>query len=336
MTQRIGILSLTLMVMVMSLGATSARGIDKLPAERAGQILPAEGKIAFIRDSSLWITNVIGTGQRLIQDAGNAVDVPSWSPDNRQIIFTRRGWITLDLPDRMGGGHTVYDLFIAYLDSAEIGNTFFYFRPTLDLGSRGAQWTTDNKLIFGKDLNANTLNALEPNYQLCRMDPDGSEIEVLRKDYQWYTPGKYMKTPSVNKNGLWAFTVLNENKPAGMAVLPESKLNVPMDSVIMLASKNFDAAGPSWSPDGHWLAYVISDFNNNSVRIATPDLKEHFLVFEPPVSTNVYIAPPSWSPDSKWLTFSTTDGSIWICDITGTRVQRVSGPGQDKFPAGSK
>lgn len=335
MTQRIRIFSLTLMVMVISLGAASAWGIDKLPADRAGHISPADGQIAFLRDSSLWITNVIGTGQRLIQDAGNAVDVPSWSPDNRQIIFSRKGWITLDLPDNMGGGHTVYDLFIAYLDSAEIGNTFWYFRPTLDLGSRSVQWTTDNKLIFEKDLNANTLNILEPNYQLIRMNPDGSEIEVLRKDYQWASPGKHLKTPSLNKNGLWAFTVKNENKPAGMAVLHESKLNMPMDSIIMLANKNFNAAGPSWSPDGNWLAYVISNFDDNSVRIATPDLKEHFLVFEPPVSANVY-GSPSWSPDSKWLTFATTDGSIWICDITGTRVQRVTGPGQDSFPAWSK
>lgn len=334
MTQRIGILGLTLLVM--SLGAASISGIDKLPADRAGLILPAEGQIAFIRDSSLWITGVTGTGQRLVQDCRNAVDRPSWSPDNREIIFTRKGGVNLKSPDGMGGFYAVYDLFIAYLDSAEVGNTFYYFRPTQDLGSRSAQWTPDNKLVFAKDLNTNTLSVLEPNYQLVRMNPDGSEIEVLRKDYQWYTPGQYMRFPSVNKNGLWAFMVMNEMQPAGMAVLPESRLNMPMDSVVMLAAKNPQVATPSWSPDGNWLAYVVNDFTNNSVRIASPDLKEHFLVFEPPVSTNLYTAPPSWSPDSKWLTFSTTDGSIWICDITGSRLQRITGPGQDKFPAWSK
>ena len=336
MKQRIGLNGLTVLVVIMCLGVTSAWGIDKLPAERAGNISPAEGQLAFIRDSSLWITSVSGTGQRLVQDCRNAVDHPSWAPGNREIIFTRKGGVNFAAPDGMGGFHTVYDLFIAYLDSAEAGNTFYYFRPTLDLGSRGAEWTPDNKLIFSKDLNANVLNAGEPNYQPIRMNPDGTEIEVIRKDYQWYTSGQYMTVPSVNKNGIWAFVAYNKMLPVGMVVLPESKMNMPMDSVVGLATKYPTATGPSWSPDGKWLAYVVNDFTTNSIRIASPDMKEHFLIFEPPVNTNIYPMAPGWSPDSKWLTFSTTDGSVWVCDITGTRTQRVTGPGRDKWPAWSK
>ncbi len=123
---------------------------------------------------------------------------------------------------------------------------------------------------------------------------------------------------------------------AGIAVLPESRLMMPMDSVAMLAAQNLKADAPSWSPDGNWLAYVNVDFDDNSIRIATPDLKEHYLVWEPPPNTFIYPVAPSFSPDSKWLTFSTDDGSIWICDIMGNGTRRVTGPGTDKWPAWSK
>ena len=336
MTKRIGLAALITIFVAVSLGTGQAQTPQKLPAQRAGEILPAQGQIAFVRDKSLWITSVSGTGQRMVQDARNAEGRPSWSLDNRQIIFTRKGGVNLQAPDGMGGFHAVYDLFIAYLDSAETGNAFYYFRPSTDFGSRAAEWDLDGKLTFWKDLNANLLNAGEPNYQLCRMNPDGSDIKVMRHDYQWYTPGLYMTSPSRSKNGLWAFAVINNMAKAGMAVLPEAELNRPMDSIAMLAAKMPQADAPAWSPDGSWLAYVVNDFENNAVMIATPDLKEKFVVFQPPVNTVIYPVPPSWSPDSKWLTFSTDDGSVWIADITGTRVQRVTGPGQDKWPAWSK
>jgi len=85
------------------------------------------------------------------------------------------------------------------------------------------------------------------------------------------------------------------------------------------------------------LAYVNNNLNEGGLYITTPDLKEKYLVFNPPLG-NLYILPvaPSFSPDSKWLTFSTTDGSVWICDITGNGARRLSGPGLDKFPAWSK
>lgn len=336
MTRRIGLAGLILIFLAVSIGTSIAQTPKKLPADRAGEIGPAQGQIAFVRDQSLWITNVTGTGQRLVQDARNADGRPDWSPDNRKIIFTRKGGVNLQAPDGMGGFHAIYDLFIAYLDSAEAGNTFYYFRPSSDFGSRGPQWGPDGTLTFWKDLNANVLNAGEPNYQPCQMNPDGTDIKVMRRDYQWYTPGLYMTSPTKNKYGLWAFTVINNMSKAGMAILPESQLNLPMDSIAKLAAQNPQADAPQWSPDGKWLAYVNNDFETNAVMIATADLKEKFVVFQPPVNTVVYPVPPSWSPDSKWLTFSTDDGSVWIADITGTKVQRVTGPGQDKWPAWSK
>jgi Tol biopolymer transport system component len=76
--------------------------------------------------------------------------------------------------------------------------------------------------------------------------------------------------------------------------------------------------------------------NSPGLFIATPDLSERYLVFEPPVGTFVYPTAPSFSPNSKWLTFATSDGSVWTCDITGSNARRLTGPGTDQFPAWSK
>ncbi|MGH8015627.1 MAG: TolB family protein, partial [Candidatus Zixiibacteriota bacterium] len=102
------------------------------------------------------------------------------------------------------------------------------------------------------------------------------------------------------------------------------------------ARKNAKKVAPALSPDGKWLAYVLNDMNNPGIYIATPDFKEDYIVFMPPVGTSLHTIAPSFSPDSKWLTFSTTDGSIWISDITGGGARRLSGPGMDNFPSWSK
>ena len=72
------------------------------------------------------------------------------------------------------------------------------------------------------------------------------------------------------------------------------------------------------------------------VYITNKDFTEDYLVFAPPVSTYISANPPSFSPDSKWITFSTTDGAIWIVDITGNGARRLTPPGIDKSPAWSQ
>ncbi|HEX2897130.1 MAG TPA: hypothetical protein VHP63_03670, partial [candidate division Zixibacteria bacterium] len=109
-----------------------------------------------------------------------------------------------------------------------------------------------------------------------------------------------------------------------------------LDSLKARARKNLKKVAPSWSPDGKWIACVYNDMNAPGVYVASPDFKENYVVFVPPVGANLYTMSPSFSPDSKWLTFATTDGSIWITDITGSGARRLSGPGLDTSPSWSK
>lgn len=315
---------------------TPGLSAEKLPAEKAGEISRPSGQIAFAREKSIWVMNADGSGQRMITDVRNADGRMSWSPDNRKIVFTRSGTVDLRGPDMLGGRHKVYDLFVAFLDSADADppNTNFWNRLTDDLGSRDPQWTKDNKIIFWKDMNANMVNATEPNYQIEIMDADGANVQVLRKDWQNLTD--FFTSPSINSKGDIAFVFFYSQRPQGLVVLPKAKMMMSPDSIKVLASKMPNCVAPAWSPDGKWLAYVLNDINNPGIYIAAPDLSEKYVVFEPPVGASLYTVAPSFSPDSKWLTFSTNDGSVWTCDITGNTPRRLTGPGIDAYPAWSQ
>lgn len=310
---------------------------EKLPAAKAGEIGAPTGQIAFIRNGNVWIMNADGTGQEMICEVTNADGRLSWAPDGRRIAFTRSGKVQLQGPDPMVGGfHKVYDIFIAFLDSAYANNRLYWWRLTDDLGSRDPQWTLDGKeIVYWKDMNANIANALEPNYQVCIMDADGGNPGPIRKDWQNFG-NDFLTSPSLSKNGEIAAVTMYDNKQQGLVVLPRNDFMVSVDSLRAITMGNLKKVAPAWSPDGKWLAYVYNDMNNPGVYIASPDLSEEYLVFTPPVGALLYTGPPSFSPDSKWLTFATLDGSIWICDITGNGGRRLTPGGLDRAPAWSK
>lgn len=314
---------------------------DKLPPEKAGTIGKPEGKIAFIRDKNIWYMNADGTNQTMVTEVTNADGRLTWATDNKRIMFTRKGTFDIQAPDMMGGHHKIYDLFIAYLDSAANGNTMFWRRVTDDLGSRDPDWLPESDLVvFTKDVNAIYASSSMPKYAICTMKADGTNTQILRKNFldaeYEVDSKKFITSPSMNTKGDLAIVYFENLQPLGMAVIPSQSINISLDSIRILADKNRKGFSPAWSPDGQWLAYVINDINSNALYITTPDQKENYLVFQPPVGTYIYTIAPSFSPDSKWLTFATTDGSIWIVDITGNNAKRLSGPGLDKSPAWSK
>jgi len=320
---------------------------QKLPPALAGTIpARASGRIAFVRDGDVWVMDADGTGQMRVSEVKNADGRLSWAPDGKRIVYTRSGQFTFKEPDYAGGQKKIYDLFVCYLDSAAKGNTMFWRRITDELGGRDPEWSADGStILFTKDINANVVKAYLPNYQICTIDPEGGSLQILRKD--WQTMTEYFLAASMSPSGDIAFEHLygksapdkpeNLNyKRQGIAILPRGGFMKSLDSVRTMSNEFANCLAPSWSPDGQWLAFVKNDMSKSGVYIVGKDLSTTYLVYEPAVGASVHTVAPSWSPDSKWLTFSTDDGSIYICQITGAGVKRLTGPGADRFPAWSK
>jgi len=284
--------------------------------------------------------NADGTNQTLVTEVTNADGRLSWTGDNRKIMFTRKGEFNVKGPNMMGGHHKLYDLFLAYLDSAEAHNTMFWMRISDEMGSRDPDiLPAGDKVILTKDFNALYVTAYLPKYQICTMNPDGSGVKMLRDGWleiDTLTPKNFITSPSMNQNGDVAFVYFENLQARGFGIMAKDNYSISLDSAKILAMKNNKGVSPAWSPDGKWIAYVNNDINSNAIYITNAAQTERYLVFEPPVGAYVYTIAPSFSPDSKWLTFATTDGSVWLVDITGNGARRLSGPGLDKSPAWSK
>jgi len=307
----------------------------KLAAEKAGKIGIPLGKIAYISNGDVWVMNWDGSNLFKLVQVENASGTLSWSPDGKRVAFTRQGTVEVRGPNNLGGAHKVYDIFVAYLDSALAKNTMFWYQLTDELGGRHPHWSADGgSVMFTHDLNANTVNAELPNYQLAWTDTAGTKINIYRKDFENAEIGVTMPSPGPN-NQVVAVLFKGINQ-IGLAVLPLNMTSLASGDIGTTYKVLPAATAPAWSPDGKWIAYVDSDMSSQGIYITTPDFREKYLVYKPTVGRNMQTYPLSWSPDSKWITFATTDGIIWVIDITGGGLKQLTGSGMNMAPAWSK
>lgn len=324
-----------LLVLSLTVTAQDSQFPAKLPAERAGKIGTPSGQIAFIRSDNLWVMDWDGKNQMAVVDAQNADGKMSWAPDGKRIAFTRKGLVDLKGPDFLGGQHRVYDIFIAYLDSAKAGNRNWWRRITDDLGGRYPNWrASDGKIVFTQDINAKFANSAMPNYQTAVIDTTGGSIKILRSDVDSTQLNILM--PSLGPNNQYAAVLYKGFQMLGLVVMALDKKTLAESEVGKSINVIVNGTAPEWSPDGKWIAFVDSDTGRHGLYIISPDFLEKFLVYKPTVNQFLQTYPVSWSPDSKWLTFATTDGAIWIIDITGNGLRQITGTGLNQSPTWSK
>ncbi len=309
-------------------------GIIPMPAELAGSIPAPTGKIAFLRDGNVYVMNVDGSDETLACNATNAFGRLSWAPDNKEIAFSRRGQVEIKGPNLLGGKHRVYDLFKVIVDSIGI-NSDWWERITTSMGGRYPEWSADGEsILYTNDYNANFVDAEFPNYQISLVGPFGGNPHPVRKDYQ--QTEYFSINPTAGPDGRYAFIALFEQKPQGLIITDAGDPMPSYDEVRKQAKDLVQAIAPSWSPDGKWIAYVYNDINKPGIYLVSPDKKQKYVLYTPKGGPTPSTNSPGWSPDSKWLTFATGDGSIWICDITGSQLKRITPAAGNLAPAWSK
>ena len=135
-----------------------------MPAEKAGTIGKPSGIIAFVREGSVWTTDIESGMTDEICDVENGDGRLAWSLDGEKIIFTRSGEASWSSPTTGEGGmHKLYDLYFAEVDSAYANNRLWWRRLTEDLGCRDAEFTGGgDSILFWQDLNARYADPVTP------------------------------------------------------------------------------------------------------------------------------------------------------------------------------
>jgi Tol biopolymer transport system component len=289
--------------------------------------------VAFIRNGDVWLMESDGSNQRpFVAGIANAVSRMSWSPDNKRLVFVRRGEINLKYPEGGGGAHKLYDLFYAYTDSTNN----FWEGITETMGAQAPEFSRDgSRILFVHDKNANLVNAALPKYRLSFYDTKSYLLRDLdleqSSDLLCTTP---TMSPDMSKVAFLVMRVQGQQfTPTGIAVAAIAEFPIKDDVLLERARKLGNAMSPSWSPDGLWIAYVSSDMSNPGLYLAKPDLSEKKQLWAPPTGLELDTSTPSWSPDSKMLLFATVNGSIYKIPVTGGQPIRLSGPGADSKPA---
>jgi Tol biopolymer transport system component len=88
---------------------------------------------------------------------------------------------------------------------------------------------------------------------------------------------------------------------------------------------------PTWSPDGHQIAFASGRGGNQEIYIMNADGSEPRRL----TKSEEYKDFPSWSPDGKHIAF-VGDGGITVIDALGTNLRQLTSPEfPDSFPAWS-
>jgi Tol biopolymer transport system component len=292
-------------------------------------------KIAFIRNGDIWLMNADGSDQKpWVAQITNAKGRLSWAPDNKRLVFSRQGKVDIKYPEGGGGYHLLYDLFYAYIDSIGVKDNFWY-GFTMTLGAQSPDWSKDGSVIgFSYDLSGNTVDATAPDYTVGFFNTTTEEITHITLPKEERNLMALM--PAISPDGKQTCFILAEMlkaqmKKLGMVVTSTDKVTKSGAELVEMASQIPDALSPAWSPDGKLIAFLKTD----GVYVANSDLSNPRLVCKP--EEGLWVAGmPSWSPDSKKLAYGTSNGAIYIVNLDGSGIKRISGPGNDSNPAWTK
>jgi len=225
-----------------------------------------------------------------------------FSPDGSQALFERSGDLWLAEPmDNPGGNIT----------------------NTPERQEFSPQWlpaSNPQRIIFNSVPNG----GMPPAGFLAWMNLDGSGYEILAS------------TPSYGNPAI---------HPSGQMIAYE-EFGKPMNYVIGSGISPFDPqkfgyqpapgalfTSPSWSPDGRWLTWWVSEENGSSKKfdLVMFDHSEagsfkSIYSYTPLSGTDGWLPNPVWSPSGQWIAFQTaadaTPWDLWVMHLGGGIGQR--------------
>lgn len=294
--------------------------------------------------------NIRILGEKQLTRNGQFVFFPvSWSPDGARFAASRQ---TGEFVGNSEGTTPITEIWLLNLDGS---NGYAVTKGHLPIWSRDGKMIAFSRFVFRGDqidclelqtvnLSTQEIKTLSRNagYQqfdwlasghtgilaldreVIAVDWDGSELRS-NKTMDFPLPaGAFFK---ISPDGRWMALGSRENQNLWLLDLAATD---SVDVKIQLSS-NFEglAAGPTWSPTGHYLAFGEFDGSLHIVTSGKPD-RGHVV----PTSGRGKPHWLSWSPDEQSLMFA-LDGNLYVVNADGSNLRQLTTTGQYDFPVWS-
>jgi serine/threonine protein kinase len=255
---------------------TFARQFSWMPDSR--HVIFAERRGLSI-DSHLWMADTARNTVQPLTAGTDSEQAPSVSPDGKSVAFAAMD-TGYDLVETPLDGSGLRNLLSTHLSEvspawAPVGNQYAYVtdrsgNPEIWLKSVQERW--ERPLVTSKDFGDDSTSFLFD----VTFSPDGQRIAYSRAG----KPGE----------GVWIST-LNGNAPVRLAQEPHGEFQ----------------RGPTWSPDGNWIAYFTIRGGKFTVQKARVGGGERPVVLRDGVGSY-----PAWSPAGDWIACSGPAGIVLI------------------------
>lgn len=278
---------------------------DEIMLQFTGERGPFDSRLAFAstRDGKfkeIYVMSLDGGDLQQVTKTQTINVSPSWSPDNRSLLFT----------SYKRGNPDLY--FIDLLSGREVRLSE---RPGLNLGGRWSPDGTKIALTIEDGGNPDVV-VLDANGKLLRRVTDSWAIDVSPT---WSPDGRQIAFVS-NRTGGPQIFVADADGGGARRVTFSGSYNT----------------SPAWSPKGDRIAYVSRADGGFNLFTVKPDGSDTLQLTQAAGNNE----DPSWAPDGRYLVFSssrTGRGKLFISDATGSsQVQLTHGGGDDSSPAWSR
>lgn len=292
-----------------------------------------ENLILYVQEGQIWLLNIdVNQTRQITFDEGkdSRVFTPKWSPDGRSFVYKRYG--KLWLSNRTGEIHR---------EIVTEANDFWWINATV---LRYCQQNGDSTFCFLFDIESETVEPIQTdNYWIFSVSPDTmkafvQEYQIIEEEIQPQTVQFILDIETGQRifehetgEGFWTEVprwTPNGQKVAFTASIPEQTsrgevfvVNINGENLTQLTHFSEEEgifiypALLQWSPDGEWLALVITTVEANELAILKSDgsiLKRLDIEWLTLGQSNLA---PVWSPDSKRIAFLSNqiniDNSNW-------------------------
>lgn len=266
---------------------------------QTGQVLtpspsPSGEEIAFLADhggrANLWVTSALTGETRQVTfetDPGAAVGVPNWSPDGQSIAFV----------SSKGRTGSEFGVWLVNPDGSNLRN--------VAKSGLGVAWSPDGRWVYYSDTSAGALK---------KVPAAGGDAVVVRQEQTRNAIGLHETTlyflierPLVDGRSEFEIRAASpENGPSRLiARVPTSRV------------APWQVVNPALSPDGEWLAMLLTDGFTTNIWTLSTKTNEWRQVTDFGERAIFIARRVSWSPDGKFLLAAIGEGDADVVLLDG-------------------